>query len=108
MRIVSAAGAASKEVLEACPKSAEPKSAREERFAAQSWEALRASGNLVYDIAREYADIFPEKIPADLPADRGVRHEINLVPGLKHYVTRQGPLPRDQVIAIDEFFLGPP
>ena len=97
--IISAAEAASGEVLEARPKSAEPKSAREERFVAQSWEALRASGNPVYDIAREYADIFPENVPAELPADRGVRHEIDLVPGSKYCVTRQWPLPRDQVIA---------
>ena len=47
---------------------------------AQSWESLRASGNPVYDISCEYADIFQEKIPAELPADREVRHEINLVP----------------------------
>ncbi|CAI5716271.1 unnamed protein product [Peronospora farinosa] len=99
--IVSATEAASEEVLEAHPKSAEPKSAREERFAAQSWDAIRASGNPVYDIVREYADIFLEKIPAELPADRGVRHEIDLVPGSKYCVTRQWPLPRDQVIAID-------
>ena len=71
------------------PQSAEPKSAREERFASQSWEALRESGNPVYDIAREYADVFPDKIPAELPADRGVRHEIDLVPGSKYCVTRQ-------------------
>ncbi|KAE9266793.1 hypothetical protein PR003_g31996, partial [Phytophthora rubi] len=30
------------------PNSAEPKSAREERFAAQSWESLKASGNPIY------------------------------------------------------------
>ena len=102
--IVSATEVASEEVLEARPKSAEPKSAREERFAAHSWDALRASGNPVYDIAREYADIFPEKIPAELPADRGVRHEIDLVPGSKYCVTRQWQLPRDQVIATDKFF----
>ena len=58
--VVSTAEAASEDVREARPKSAEPKSAREERFAAQSWDALRASGNPVYDIAREYADIDPE------------------------------------------------
>ena len=62
------------------PRSAEPKSAREERFALQSWENLRESGNPVYDLAREYADVFPDKIPAELPVDRGVRHEIDLVP----------------------------
>ncbi|KAG3129425.1 hypothetical protein PI126_g20974 [Phytophthora idaei] len=70
------------------PKSTEPKSAREERFAAQSWEALRESGNPVYETAREYADVFPDKIPAELPADRGIRHEIDLVPGSKYCVTR--------------------
>uniref|UniRef100_H3H4F2 RNA-directed DNA polymerase n=1 Tax=Phytophthora ramorum TaxID=164328 RepID=H3H4F2_PHYRM len=75
------------------PKSAEPKSAREERFAAQSWESLKASGNPVYETAREFADVFPDKIPAELPADRGVRHEIDLVPGSKYCVTRQWPLP---------------
>ncbi|GMF56500.1 unnamed protein product [Phytophthora fragariaefolia] len=88
------------------PKSAEPKSPREKRFAAQSWEALKASGNPVYKTAREFADVFPDKIPAVLPADRGVRHEIDLAPGAKYCVTRQWPLPRDQVKAIDEFFEG--
>uniref|UniRef100_H3H8Y1 Reverse transcriptase domain-containing protein n=1 Tax=Phytophthora ramorum TaxID=164328 RepID=H3H8Y1_PHYRM len=88
------------------PKSAEPKSAREERFAAQSWESLKASGNPVYETAREFADVFPDKISAELPADRGVRHEIDLVPGSKYCVTRQWPLPRDQVKAIDDFFEG--
>uniref|UniRef100_M4B322 Uncharacterized protein n=1 Tax=Hyaloperonospora arabidopsidis (strain Emoy2) TaxID=559515 RepID=M4B322_HYAAE len=82
--ILSAADVASKEVLEARPKSDETKSSREERFAAQSWEVLRASGNPVHDIAREYADIFPKRIPAELPADRGVRHGIDLVPGSQY------------------------
>ncbi|ETI30087.1 hypothetical protein F443_22792, partial [Phytophthora nicotianae P1569] len=86
------------------PAHAEPKSAREERFAAQSWEALKASGNPAYKLVREYADVFPDKIPAELPADRGVHHEIDLAPGTKYCVTRQWPLPRDQVKAIDEFF----
>ncbi|GMF56532.1 unnamed protein product [Phytophthora fragariaefolia] len=63
------------------PKAAEPKSVREERFAAQSWTALQVSNNPVYPLAREFEDIFPEKIPAELPAERGVRHEIDLVPG---------------------------
>ncbi|KAE9263111.1 hypothetical protein PR003_g33276, partial [Phytophthora rubi] len=55
------------------PKSAEPKSVREKPFAAQSWESLKASGNPIYETAREFADVFPDKIPAELPADRGVR-----------------------------------
>ncbi|KAE9030338.1 hypothetical protein PR003_g12972 [Phytophthora rubi] len=74
------------------PKSAEPKSAREERFAAQSWESLSASGNPIYETARGFADVFPDKLPAELPADCGVRHEIDLAPGSKYCVTRQCPL----------------
>ncbi|CAI5746370.1 unnamed protein product [Peronospora destructor] len=73
------------------PPGAEPKLAREERFATQSWDALCDSGNPVYNIAREFADVFPDKIPAELSADRGVQHEIDLVPGSKYCVTRQWP-----------------
>ena len=69
-------------------------------FAAQSWESLRDSGNPVFELAREFADVLPEMIPVD----RGLRHEIDLLPGTKYCVTRQWPLPRDQVEAIDEFF----
>ena len=68
------------------------------------WEALRESGNPVYDLVREYADVFPGKIPAEHPDDRGARHEIDLMSGSKYCVTRQWPLPRDQVDAIDAFF----
>ncbi|KAE9171087.1 hypothetical protein PF005_g27291 [Phytophthora fragariae] len=71
-----------------------------------SWEALKASGNPIYETAREFADVFPDKIPAELPADRGVRHEIDLTPGSNYCVTRQWPLPRDQVKATDDFFEG--
>ena len=71
------------------PQSAEPKSAREERFASQSWEAPIESGHHVYDLVREYADVFPDKIPAKLSIDHGVRHEIDLVPCSKYCVTRQ-------------------
>ncbi|KAE9170999.1 hypothetical protein PF004_g27696 [Phytophthora fragariae] len=88
------------------PKSAEPKSAREERFAAQAWESLKASGNPIYETAREFADVFPDKIPAELPADRGMRHEIDLASGSKYCATRQRPLPRYQGKAIDDFFEG--
>ncbi|GMF23676.1 unnamed protein product [Phytophthora fragariaefolia] len=87
------------------PKAAEPKSVREARFVAPSW-ALQDSNNPVYSLAREFEDIFPEKIPAELPAERSVRHDIDLVPVMKYCVTRQWPLPRDQVHAIDEFFGG--
>ncbi|KAF1317048.1 reverse transcriptase, partial [Globisporangium splendens] len=53
---------------------------------------------------KEYEDIFPDKVPDELPFDRGVRHEIDILPGTKYCITRQWPLPREQVVAIDEFF----
>ena len=37
-----------------------------------------------------------------LPPDRGVRHEIELVPGTKYCVTQQLPLPKKQCDVIDE------
>ncbi|KAE9337692.1 hypothetical protein PR003_g11886 [Phytophthora rubi] len=77
-----------------------------QRFAAQSWESLKASGNPIYETARELADVFPDKIPAEPSTDRDVRHEIDLTPGSKYCVTRQWPLPRDQAKAIDDFFEG--
>ena len=43
-------------------------------------------------------------MPGVLPMDRGVRHEIGLEPGTKYCVTRQWPLPCEQVAAIDDFF----
>ncbi|KAE9025005.1 hypothetical protein PR003_g13144 [Phytophthora rubi] len=60
----------------------------------------------IYEKAREFADVYPDKIPAELPADRGVRHEIDLAPGSKYCVIRQWPLPRDQVKAIGDFIEG--
>ncbi|KAG2965646.1 hypothetical protein PC120_g27207 [Phytophthora cactorum] len=65
------------------PKEAEPKTARDARFADQSLPALEASGNPVAPLAREFIQIFPEKVPAVLPPNRGVRHEIDLTPGVK-------------------------
>ena len=61
------------------PRSAEPESAREERFASQSWEALRESANPENDLAHECSDVFLDNMPSELPADRDVPHEIDLV-----------------------------
>ncbi|KAG3191990.1 hypothetical protein PC128_g10707 [Phytophthora cactorum] len=71
------------------PQGAEPMSAPVERFELPSWEALRESGDPVYDTAREYANVFPDKIPAEMPADRSVKHKINLTRGTKYCITRQ-------------------
>ncbi|KAG3017400.1 hypothetical protein PC120_g11021 [Phytophthora cactorum] len=54
-------------------------------------------------VLREHKDVLPDEIPAELPQDKGIQHEIDLVPGTKYCVTRQWPLPRDQVKAIDDF-----
>ena len=75
---------------------------RIERFESQNWEAIKVSP--LYDIILEFKDNFPDEPPAELPQDNGIRHEIDLIPGTKYCVTRQWPLPRDQVEAIDAFF----
>ncbi|KAG3025335.1 hypothetical protein PC121_g24712 [Phytophthora cactorum] len=75
---------------------------KKELFDGQSWDSLKASP--FYDVLREHKDVLPDEIPAELPQDKGIQHEIDLVPGTKYCVTRQWPLPRDQVKAIDDFF----
>ncbi|KAE8982561.1 hypothetical protein PR001_g23687 [Phytophthora rubi] len=73
---------------------------KKERFDEQSWNSLKSSA--FYEVLREYKDI-PDDIPAGLPQEKGIQHEIDLVPGTKYCVTRQWPLPREQVKAIDDF-----
>ncbi|GMF57336.1 unnamed protein product [Phytophthora fragariaefolia] len=75
---------------------------KKERFDEQNWDSLKSSP--LYEVLREYKDVLPDDIPAELPQDKGVQHEIDLVPGTKYCVTRQWPLPREQVKAIDDFF----
>ncbi|KAG4234110.1 hypothetical protein PC116_g17712 [Phytophthora cactorum] len=75
---------------------------KKERFDGQSWDSLKTSP--FYYVLREYKDLLPDEIPAELPQDKGTQHEIDLVAGTKYCVTRQWPLPRDQVKAIDDFF----
>ena len=72
------------------------------RFNSQSWEALKDNPSI--DVLREYADVFPDEVPSTLPVDRGIRHEIDLEPGTKYCVTRQWPLPKEQVDIIDKHF----
>ncbi|KAG2972754.1 hypothetical protein PC120_g26258 [Phytophthora cactorum] len=74
---------------------------KKERFDGQSWDSLKT--NPFYDVLREHMNVIPDEIPAELPQDKGIQHEIDLVPGTKYCVTRQWPLPRDQVKAIDDF-----
>ena len=49
-----------------------------------------------YPLVNEFQDVVSHDPPSALPPDRGVRHEIDLVPGTKYCVTRQWPLPDEQ------------
>jgi len=73
-----------------------------QRFESQGWSSLKNSP--FYELLKEFEDVFPDEVPAELPVDKGVRHEIDLVPGTKYCVTRQWPLPKEQVEVIDDFF----
>ncbi|KAG3241218.1 hypothetical protein PI124_g13920 [Phytophthora idaei] len=57
-----------------------------------------------YPVLQEYADVVSKSPQMGLPPDRGVRHEIDLVPGTKYCVARQWPLPKEQCDVIDAFF----
>ncbi|POM76487.1 Pol protein [Phytophthora palmivora] len=67
-------------------------------------EILKNPEDPVYTLVKEYSDVVSKHPPSQLPPDRGVRHEIDLVPGTKYCVTRQWPLPREQCEVIDAFF----
>ncbi|KAG2768688.1 hypothetical protein PC129_g22664 [Phytophthora cactorum] len=79
----------------------EMKKRREARFGS---EILKNPTDPVYHLVKEFADVVSKDPPSQLPPDRGVRHEINLVPGTKYCVTRHWPLPREQCEVIDAFF----
>ncbi|POM73639.1 RNA-directed DNA polymerase [Phytophthora palmivora] len=68
------------------------------------FETLKNPEDPVYPLVKEYSDVVSKHPPSQLPPDRGVRHEIDLVPGTKYCVTRQWPLPREQCEVIDAFF----
>ncbi|GMF39395.1 unnamed protein product [Phytophthora fragariaefolia] len=67
-------------------------------------EILKNPSDPFYPKIREFQDGVSKEPPSGLPPDRGVRHEIDLVPGTKYCVTRQWPLPREQCDVIDAFF----
>ncbi|GMF49847.1 unnamed protein product [Phytophthora fragariaefolia] len=67
-------------------------------------EILKNPSDPFYPVIKEYQDVTSKEPPSGLPPDRGVRHEIDLVPGTKYCVTRQWPLPREQCDVIDAFF----
>uniref|UniRef100_H3H313 Reverse transcriptase domain-containing protein n=1 Tax=Phytophthora ramorum TaxID=164328 RepID=H3H313_PHYRM len=56
------------------------------------------------DASTSKAGTRSRRAPFTRSYDKGVQHEIDLVPGTKYCVTRQWPLPREQVKAIDDCF----
>ncbi|KAG3054398.1 hypothetical protein PC121_g16320 [Phytophthora cactorum] len=79
----------------------EMKKRREARLGS---EVLKNPKDPVYPLVKKFADVVSKDPPSQLPPDRGVRHEIDLVLGTKYCVTRQWPLPREQCEVIDAFF----
>ncbi|POM63967.1 Putative retroelement [Phytophthora palmivora] len=67
-------------------------------------EILKNPEDPVHPLVKEYSDVVSKHPPSQLQSDRGVRHEIDLVPGTKYCVTRQWPLPREYYDVIDAFF----
>ncbi|KAG3204054.1 hypothetical protein PC129_g22644 [Phytophthora cactorum] len=55
---------------------------KKERFDGQNWDS--PSESPFYDVLREHKDVLPDEIPAELPQDKGIQHEIDLVPGTKY------------------------
>ncbi|KAE9066139.1 Transposon Tf2-9 polyprotein [Phytophthora fragariae] len=65
---------------------------------------LKDPSDPYYALLKEFSDVVSDDPSSVLPPDRGVRHEIDLVPGTKYCTTRQWPLPKEQVDVIDTFF----
>ena len=62
---------------------------------------LKDPSDPFYPLIQEFQDVVCHNPPSVLPPDRGVRHEIKLVPGTKCCVTRQWTLPKEQCDVID-------
>ncbi|POM76158.1 Pol protein [Phytophthora palmivora] len=75
----------------------------EQRATRLGSEILKNPEDPVCPLVKELFDVASKHPPSQLPPDRGVRHEIDLVPGTKYCVTRQWPLPREQCLP-DAFF----
>ncbi|GMF52368.1 unnamed protein product [Phytophthora fragariaefolia] len=77
---------------------------RKQRTPCLGSEILKNPKDPVYLLVKEFEDVVSKDPPSQPPPDRGIRHEIDLVPGTKYCVTRQWPLPREQCEVIDAFF----
>ncbi|GMF25517.1 unnamed protein product [Phytophthora fragariaefolia] len=66
---------------------------------------LKDPSDPYHPFLKEFLDVVSDDPPSVLPPNRGVWHEIDLVPGSKYCTTRQWPLPKEQVDVIDAFFV---
>ncbi|POM63125.1 Pol protein, partial [Phytophthora palmivora] len=66
--------------------------------------ATRLGSEILKNPEDPFSDVVSKHPPSQLPPDRGVWHEIDLVHGRKYCVTRQWPLPREQCEDIEAFF----
>ena len=57
-----------------------------------------------YPLVKQFQDVVCNDPPSVLCPDRGVRLEIDLVPGTKHCAKRQWPLPKAKCDVIDDLF----
>ncbi|KAG3235723.1 hypothetical protein PI124_g19253 [Phytophthora idaei] len=51
---------------------------KKERFDGQSWDSLKTCP--FYDVLWKHKDVLPDEIPAELPQEKGIPHEIDLLP----------------------------
>ncbi|POM76570.1 Pol protein [Phytophthora palmivora] len=58
-------------------------------------EILKKPADPVYPLVKEFSDVVSKHPPSQLPPYRGIRHEIDLVPGTKYCATKQWLLPRE-------------
>ncbi|GMF31575.1 unnamed protein product [Phytophthora fragariaefolia] len=65
---------------------------------------LKDPSDPYHPLLKEFSDVVSDDPPSILPPDRGVRHEIDLVPGTKYCNTRHWLLPKEPVDVIDAFF----
>ncbi|GMF52055.1 unnamed protein product [Phytophthora fragariaefolia] len=77
---------------------------RKQRASRLGSEILKNPKDPVYPLMKDFEDVVSKDPQLQLPPDRGIRHEIDLVPGTTYCVTRQWPLPREQCEVMDAFF----
>ncbi|GMF45567.1 unnamed protein product [Phytophthora fragariaefolia] len=77
---------------------------RKKRASGLGSKILKNPKDPVCPLMKVVEDVVSKDPPSQLPPDRGIRHEVDLVPGTKYCVTRQWPLPREQCEVIDAFF----